>query len=192
MPEFHLHLLIPAAYSAPTAESSHYGLGDIEVGAKIRFLHEKKWIPQAAVYPLVELPVGDENKGLGNGHVQVFLPLWLQKSFGAWTVFGGFGYWFNTGVDRRNSWYVGGVVNRRLSSKVSVGTELFHMTSQFDLEDETRFNLGLVLDFSSLHHLLVSAGRGIQGPNRFQTYIGYQLTFGLQGERSGRDDEKHD
>jgi len=42
---------------------------------------------------------------------------------------------------------------------------------------ETRFNVGAVIDLSKAQHILWSAGRGIQGPNRFQTYVAVQLTL---------------
>jgi hypothetical protein len=44
---------------------------------------------------------------------------------------------------------------------------------------ETRFNLGLVFDFTENHHLLISAGSGVQGPVKAQLYAGYQLTIGF-------------
>ncbi|HJX65820.1 MAG TPA: hypothetical protein VJ860_17915 [Polyangia bacterium] len=40
-----------------------------------------------------------------------------------------------------------------------------------------RFNVGLVLDFTEHHHLLISAGRGIVGDALFQAYTGYQITI---------------
>jgi len=71
-------------------------------------------------------------------------------------------------------------VQRQFFSNVNVGAEVFHTTVQgAGGEPETRFNIGLVLDVSDLQHVLLSAGRGLQGPNQFQGYVAYQLTFGL-------------
>ncbi|HXC63754.1 MAG TPA: transporter, partial [bacterium] len=81
------------SFSAPGPGPATYGLGDMQLGAKIRFLHEESSCPQAAVFPQVVLPSGDAKRGLGSGVVQVLLPLWLQKSWGPWTSFGGGGYW---------------------------------------------------------------------------------------------------
>ena len=39
------------------------------------------------------------------------------------------------------------------------------------------FDHTYILDLSEHHHLLVSAGRGIIGDNRFQAYAAYQLTL---------------
>ena len=179
-PDLQLHTIVPGAYVVPSRDRAHYGVGDIELGAKVRFVHETRWIPQIGTFVLAEIPTGDAAKGLGAGHMQVFLPLWLQKSFGAWTSYGGFGYWLNSGIGNRNWWFVGWQVQRHFGSKVAIGAEIFHTTPK-DSEgtDETRLNIGLVLDLTDLHHLLFSAGRGIQGPNRFQGYVAYQITFGL-------------
>ena len=42
---------------------------------------------------------------------------------------------------------------------------------------ETRFNVGLVLDFGELHHLLLSAGHAF-GKEAAQGYLAYRLTLG--------------
>ena len=74
----------------------------------------KGWRPQVAVFPLVNLPTGDEDRGLGAGHVLVFLPMWFQKSFGDWTIDGGGGYWINQGgVGDKNFWFSGLLLQRK-------------------------------------------------------------------------------
>src|SRR5947208_2934500 len=47
---------------------------------------------QVGTFPITILPTGAESRGLGAGHVRQFLPLWVQKSFGDWTTYGGGGY----------------------------------------------------------------------------------------------------
>lgn len=177
-PDLQLHLIIPAAFSAPGRGPSHYGLGDVELGAKLRFIHEGDRVPQIGVFPLVELPSANDAKALGEGHAQILIPLWLQKSWGAWTSYGGVGYWLDTGAGNRDSWFLGWQMQRHVSAKAVVGAELFHTTAREPGAAETRANLGVVIDLSEAHHVLISAGRGIQGSNRFQAYVGYQLTFG--------------
>jgi hypothetical protein len=90
---------------------SQFGYGDTELGGKHRFVRETVRLPQMAVYPSVDLPTGDAARGLGAGHAQVFLPLWLQKSLGPWTIDGG-SYWFNPGSGNRNWWSAGWLVQR--------------------------------------------------------------------------------
>ena len=74
-----------------TPEAAH-GLGDIELGVKYRFLSETARRPQIGIFPMLEVPSGDPRRGLGNGQVWARLPLWLQKSSGPWTTYGGAGY----------------------------------------------------------------------------------------------------
>lgn len=80
VPNVQLHLIAPLAYDVPPAGAAHYGYGDTELGVKFRFLQETNYLPQAGVFPLLELPTGSAHDNLGNGHWQAFLPLWLQKS----------------------------------------------------------------------------------------------------------------
>ena len=115
LPELQLHMVAPAVYDSEAGSGTHYGLGDFELGAKYRFIQETGKRPQVGVFPLIELPTGDEHRGLGNGRVQVFLPLWLQKSFGPWTTYGGGGWWYNPGQDHRDFWRIGWEVQRDLT-----------------------------------------------------------------------------
>jgi hypothetical protein len=178
-PNVQLHLIAPFAFALPAEGTGRYGYGDTEVGVKYRFLEETDRRPMVGAFPILELPSGDSKVGLGSGQVQAFLPVWIQKSFGAWTTYGGGGYWINPGADNRNYWLVGWQVQRKVSDHLTVGVEAFHTTpKETHGESETRFNVGLIVDFSESQHLLFSAGRGIQGPNDFQGYLAYQLTFG--------------
>jgi hypothetical protein len=178
LPNVQVHLIVPLAYAAPRQGVSQYGFGDMEVGAKVRFLQETEGRPQVGTFVILDLPTGNSSRGLGEGNTRVFLPLWVQKSFGAWTTYGGGGYWINPGSGNRNYLYLGWLLQRQLSEWLAVGVETFHTTpSTGDNVPETRFNVGAVIDLSKTQHILWSAGRGIQGPNRFQTYVAVQLTL---------------
>jgi len=98
LPNLQLHAILPMSLYAPAEGASSYGYGDTELGAKYRFLQERKWRPQIGTFPLLELPTGSHARNLGSGHVQSFLPLWMQKSIGPWTAYGGGGYWINPGA----------------------------------------------------------------------------------------------
>ena len=147
---------------------------------KYRFFEETDYFPQIGTFPLIEVPTGDRKRGLGNGHEQIFLPLWLQKSFEPWTTYGGAGYWINPGNENRNWWYVGWLLQRELTSGFTLGGEIFHETpSESSGKSDSKFNIGAIYDFSDFYHLLVSGGHTIQGPNEFQAYVALQLTFSL-------------
>ena len=184
LPNLQLHLIAPLAYVKPDDGSSHYGFGDLELGAKYRFVQESHWLPMVGTFPLVDLPTGNHERGLGNGRAKVFIPIWLQKSWEPWTTYGGGGYWYNPGIDNKHYWFIGWVVQRDLSKKITLGTELFYTTPKAVGESsQTGFNVGGFFNFTEKHHILFSAGRDIHGPDRFSMYIAYQLTFGPQEEK---------
>src|SRR5664279_551239 len=178
LPNVQIHLIVPLAYAAPRRGASQFGLGDMEVGAKVRFLQEAEGRPQVGTFVILDLPTGSSSRDLGEGNTRVFVPLWIQKSFGAWTTYGGGGYWLNPGTGNRNYLYLGWLLQRKIGDSLAVGVETFHTTaSTTENAPETRFNVGAVLDLSETRHILWSAGRGLQGPNRFQTYVAFQLTL---------------
>jgi hypothetical protein len=179
LPEVQLHAIAPLAYSAPSGEPAHHGYGDSELGVKVRFVREGEWTPQIGTFPLLEVPTGRRDRDLGNGSAQLFLPLWLQKSFGPWTTYGGGGAWLDLGEGHEHWWYVGWQLQRRIVEGWSIGVEVFHLTARSaDDESDTRFDVGSVIDFGDTHHLLLSAGRSIAGPIRFQAYAAWLVTLG--------------
>ncbi|HLJ54221.1 MAG TPA: hypothetical protein VKT77_04225 [Chthonomonadaceae bacterium] len=179
-PNLQLHVIAPFAYSRPGGGMpAQYGFGDTELGVKYRFVQETKQRPQIGVFPLLEAPTGDAGRGLGNGQAQVFLPVWLQKSWGKWSSYGGAGYWINPGAGNRNYWFTGIQVQRMVSKQLALGAELFHATSNAVwAPDRTGFNIGAVYDFDEGHHLLLSGGTDFHGPTRGAAYVAYQWTFG--------------
>lgn len=128
---------------------------------------------------MLEVPTGGESYNLGSGHLQAFLPLWMQKSWGTWTLYGGAGYGINSFSGHGNWGFGGAVLQDQVLPNVLIGVEVYHQTAaQSDFPNEgTAFNVGTVIDFTDNHHLLFSAGRSIDGPTAFQCYIAYQLTF---------------
>jgi len=183
LPNLQLHAIIQQGFSGLSGGRTGFGLGDIELGAKYRLLTpgEDDWYPQMAIFPLVEVPVGNQNLGFSTGHTQFFLPLWLQKEIGPWTVYGGGGYWINPGVGNKNYAFFGAAVWRKLTDDFGGGLELFHQTpSVVDGDNATGFNVGGVYNFSDTWHVLSSVGTGVNNrssTNQFSYYLGLQLTF---------------
>jgi hypothetical protein len=152
--------------------------GATELGIKIRFVQEGELVPQIGTFPLLEVP-SESKRNLGSGDLQTFSPIWLQKSRGKWTAYGGGGYWINPGSENRNWWFTGIVIQRQVLSDLALGLEIFHGTSEQARQSaQTGFNLGMVWDLSDLQHIMFSAGPAFGGPNQLQGYFAYQLTFG--------------
>ncbi len=182
-PNLQLHIIVPLAYNDTQGGATQVGLGDTELGVKYRFITpgEKDWFPQVAVFPLVEVPTGDADRGLGAGKTRVYLPVWLQKDFGDWTTYGGGGYWINPGPGNQDYWFAGWLLQRKITDQLALGAEVFHQTAMQQAgRDTSGFNVGGVYDFNEHYHLLFSAGRGLQNArdsNQFSYYLALQKTF---------------
>jgi len=174
----HVHVGLPAAFNRPAGGPTTYGYGDTELGVKFRFIQETDFCPQMAIYPTAEVPTGDSDRGLGNGKTQAYLPVWLQKSWGPWTTFGGGGYWFNPGEGHKNWVYAGWVLQRDLSKTLTLGAELYHRTPDVVGGDSgTGFMGGGQVNFGEHYHLLLAMGKDFSGPDLFTQYLALQWTF---------------
>jgi hypothetical protein len=178
-PDTQLSLTQQAAFNFPDGGAPSYGYGDTLVGIKYRFLHENETIPQAAIFPQVNFPTGDPARGLGSGQTQFLLPLWLQKSWGPWTTYGGGGYWINPGKGNQNWAFVGWEIQRDLSPVITLGGEIFfHGANQVGGNDSLGFNLGGYVHFDEVNHIVFSAGRDwIQPQYPFTGFLAYEWTF---------------
>jgi hypothetical protein len=182
--EVELHLYAPLAFDRKAGMGhTRYGYGDTELGVKYRFLDqdENGWLPAIATFPIIEIPTGNAQSGLGTGHTHGFVPLWFQRDFGRWMAFGGVDYELNPGAGNKNNWEVSLALGRTISDSFWLGVEVFHQTSTSDrAKPSTGFNIGGTYDLTTNHHLLLTVGRGIQNPthtNQFSSYLAYELTF---------------
>lgn len=186
-PNTQLHLVVPEAYVSQDGQSAR-GLGDSEVGVKYRFLQETKKTPEAGVFPLVELATGDQSRGLGNGRTWGKLPLWIQKTSGAWTSYGGGGYAYNPAPGQRNYFYGGILLQRQLSPRLTLGGELFFQGAQADNPSGGEvvpggraseiWNAGGFYNFTPDFSLLFTAGHSFQGDGNAVCYLGLYRTWG--------------
>ena len=196
-PNTQLHLIVPNAYSSSGGTSAR-GLGDIEAGVKYRFVSQTKSRPEMGIFPQLELPAGDQSKGLGNGRTWVKLPVWLQKDFGAWTTYGGGGYAYNPTPGQRNYGYGGLLVQRTLSPRLTLGGEVFFQGAQVSPQAESAgprsasssgisiagaresaiWNFGGSYNFTPGLSLLFTAGHSFQGDGNAVVYLGLYRTWG--------------
>jgi Putative MetA-pathway of phenol degradation len=174
LPNLQLHVIVPAVLAWSSGSAVEYGLGDIELGAKFRFVEEAESRPQVGVFPLITLPTGSKDRGLGAGKAEGLVPLWIQKSFGPWTTYGGGGLRFAS--DGRAA-LVGWLLQRKISEPIALGAEVYATVPLNGEAAQIQFNLGTVIDFSDAHHLLLSAGPSFGTSTEAQAYLAYQLTI---------------
>ncbi len=176
-----IHMIAPLAMDHPDGRPETFGLGDIELGAKYRFIQETDASPQVGIFPLLELPTGAASHGLGAGYTRAFLPVWIQKAYGDWLTYGGGGYWINPGPGNKNYWFTGWLIQRQVTKPLAVGVELFHETANtVGGKATTGFNIGVIYDINDHYHLLFSGGSGLQNTavtNTLSYYLAVQYTF---------------
>jgi hypothetical protein len=130
-------------------------------GVKYRFIEEDEngWRPQVAFFPQVFIPVGPANRG---APVTELFPIWLQKSVGGWTMFGGGGYTNNPGPDNKNFVNYGVALQRQVLGNLALGVEVFGQGPDTTTDHASAaVGVGAIFDFSDLWHLVGSANTGI-------------------------------
>jgi hypothetical protein len=178
-PDTQLHVVAPLANFSAGGTGWNSGYGDTELGIKYRFLTETDSRPQVGVFPMAELATGSGTRGLGNGRTWYRLPLWIQKSWGPWTSYGGGGWALNAAPGQRNYGFAGWLVQRDLGDKLSLGAEVFRQgASTVSGTGSTLANFGGTLKFTPDFNLLFSAGRSVSGPRSTVWYLGLYWTGG--------------
>ena len=156
-----------------TGIAERHGYGVTEFGIKTRFVQESEDRPQISFYPSVETPA------VAGGHAVAFLPVWLQKTSGPWTAFGGGGVYLNSSPGMRDSTFAGGALERSISPGTTVGAELYHQSADIiGGTDTTAANIGMVAQAGKYHAILFSVGRALHGDTTFSTYASYEFALG--------------
>jgi len=182
-PDLQLHLGVQAAYAEAPHGGWTAGYGDTELGVKYRFVEQdpKGWRPDIAFYPNIELPTGAASKGLGAGHVQLQLPLWIEEDWGPWSSYGGGGYWYSRGAGDQDFWFAGWLLSRKVTDELMLGGEVFRQTpTVIGARANNGFTLGGSYDVTEGGRILFSGGRGpLENNNGFGYvyYLGYQFEF---------------
>lgn len=174
-PDLQLTAVVPMAYDG----DGHRGLGNIELAAKYRFLHQDEDGIDLSVFPRVFLPSASHN--VGDQHAALLLPLWAEKDFGPWSLFGGGGCVFNRSGDDRNFCLGGAAITRAITSDLRLGLELFHQSADaVDGKASTMLGGGLTYDLSEHYHFLAYWGPGLQNvraTGRSDWYTALLFTF---------------
>jgi len=177
-PDIQLHLVVPLTTVGGGGNPTQSGLGDMELGMKYRFVHETNGWPQLAVFPAVELPTGDAGRGLGNGRAWYRLPLWAEKSWGAWTIDAGGGAALNSAPGQRDYPFGGCLVQREITEHLSLGGEIYAQGQDTDSDrGYAALNFGGTYSVSEHFSLLFSAGHSITGDDHMLWYLGLYWTW---------------
>ncbi|MGH6878281.1 MAG: transporter [Rhizomicrobium sp.] len=130
-------------------------------GVKYRFMEEDAdgWRPQAAIFPQIFIPVGSAAHATPTTEL---LPIWLQKSFGGWTTFGGGGFVNNPGLGNWDFEIYGWALQRQITNNLQLGGEIFGQTrSAVGFGASTAVGLAALYDLSGEWHLVGSVDTGI-------------------------------
>jgi hypothetical protein len=168
---------LPAAY-AHDAKGGHWGAGDLEASAKYRFYHDEKAGLQIAFFPGITLPTGTH--GLGAGDATALLPVWAQKDFGDWSLFGGGGYAINPGAGSRDYWTGGAALTRRFGERLLLGVEADRQgAAAVGGSASTSLGLGAIYDLPGPLRLLGSGGPTFEdrGGRGFHGFVALGIDF---------------
>jgi len=165
------------------AGTSIHGIDNTEIGIKYRFVNNAAQDStfMLGIYPMMELPTGDNKLSPGDGKTQGFLPIWAQYQQDEWTVYGGAGYRLNNWTNSKNSVFMGTTIMYKLTEKMALGVEIFNESATSIGDKSTSgFNMGGTYDFTEDFHLLFSLGKGlsnIAATNTLSLYIALQTTY---------------
>jgi hypothetical protein len=168
---------LPIAFERTSDAGWRAGRGDLELGAKYRFLNDEQSGWQAAIFPRVILPTAAHD--LGGTRARFLLPLWVQKDFGKTSVFGGGGYEINPGNGNRDFWQAGLALTHDFSTNLSLGTELtWQSADTHGGKSTTGANIGLIRKIGGPFALLLAGGPSFSaGQMNYHTYAALSLNF---------------
>lgn len=176
--DLQLTMVIPAAYSTDPAQ---VGSGQIELAAKYRFLHQGDGspAPDVAFFPRAFLPTA--SPGLESGRLNILLPVWAEKDWGDWSLFGGGGWQYNPGPGDHDFWTGGLALTRQVTKPLQLGAEIWARTRDAaDGKDFAGINLGADWRLTPHWSLLASGGPGIWNPRqegRWDFYLALKADY---------------
>jgi hypothetical protein len=169
VPDVQLHLVIPGTASVPAQGPAAFGMGDTEVGVKYRFIHETAHRP--------------------DGSTWYRLPLWVQKSFGPWTSYGGAGEVLNRALDTNNYTFGGWLLQRDIGKRWTLGGEVFAHGAEGAATLST--HASTLADFGGYYYIhkpgfqvLFMAGHSVAGQAETVAYLGLYWTWGPEQHAS--------
>lgn len=174
-----LTAVLPLDYESPHHKGTFAGIGNIELAAKYKFLHQEDFGWDVAVFPRLFLPSASGRTG--DHHAAFLLPVWVGRNFGGWDTFGGGGCALNNGDGSKNYCLLGWALTRQMLPALNLGAEIYHQTAGTrGGKATTGVGFGAVYDLSINYHLMASWGPGIQNAaetGHYSWYAALQMTF---------------
>ncbi len=175
-PDLQLTAVLPGGFGSPTDGPSAFGLGNIQLAAKYRFLHQSGFGLDVSFFPRLFLP--STSATVGDLHSSILLPLWLEKDWGDWSAFGG-GSCVISSDSSENHCLAGGVVTHKVIENLRLGIEVSYQSAEANgVPSSTAVGLGAQL--SDHYHLLGYVNRGVQNANetdQLSWYAALLFTF---------------
>lgn len=178
-PDLQLTAVVPLGWDAPKLGGSSVDLGNIELAAKYKFLHQDDFGLDVAFFPRVFLPAG--SSAVGERHASLLLPIWIGRSWDNWSAFGGGGCTINHGGGSQNFCQMGLALTDQVMERLQFGAELYHQTADvIGGKASTGLGFGATYDATEHMHLMASFGPGLQNAGdtgRYAWYLALLVTL---------------
>jgi len=178
-PDLQLTAVLPVEYEATPHGPDLIGIGNIELAAKYRVLHQDDVGWDVAAFPRLFLPSGSAL--VGEQHFSLLLPVWVGRDWDMWSTFGGGGCAIHRGGDAQDFCLAGWALTREIAPGLHIGAELVHQTADANGgKASTGIGAGLTYDIDEHYHLLAYAGPGLQNAaetGRTSWYTSILFTF---------------
>jgi hypothetical protein len=159
--DLQLTAVVPFAWNAPDDANTERDVGNVELAAKYRFVHQDDVGVDVAIFPRVFLPAGAS--AVGSKHTQVLLPIWIGRDTDAWSTFGGGGCVIDRGNDARDFCLWGWAATLQVRADLQVGAEVYHQTADVrGGHASTNVGFGATYDLGEHLHLMASGGPTVE------------------------------
>jgi hypothetical protein len=177
--DLQLTAVLPISYDQPRTAVSATGLGNIELAAKYRFLHQSDVGWDVAVFP--RLVLASVSSKVGEQQKSLQLPLWAGRNWATWSTFGGGGCVIGRSGELRDYCFAGWVLAKQLLPNLQMGAELYHQSADtVQARAKTVAGAGLSYDLSKRLHLLAYGSGGLQhaaSEHQYSWYAAMLFTF---------------
>jgi hypothetical protein len=177
-----LTLAAPVVGVDPKFDESHWGVGDLQLAYKVRFIDERDADIGVSVAPKLFAPTGTQDFGIGFGQTQLFLPMEMGKHFfdeKLW-LYGEVGYQFGL-EDTRSQLLFSGVAGEwQVIDNTALLAEVGVVIAK-NAGNDVFFNAGVQHRLAENVSFIGSAGRSfLDGGSRpaFMGFFGLQITWG--------------